>query len=560
MNIFTGKTITGEMTGSEAVIRVLRAYGITEVMKAGDGAASLFCAPLNHLGVNFNSFADAQSALFAADAFAIASREVSVAHIDVYDDDVDVFATLENIRDKGAPIVILTNEPSNAKLKSLSGQEKMRRTLLKNAVKDYVQIRDVAEISSVLRRAILLANSGQPGPILVEIGQTCAQAYHSFSSDELNVDKTLRAVPSMRSRPCDLAIKKAAVLLSVARRPILLCGGGVHGSVAADEVALFATLFNIPVAHSRSGKGGVSCTSKLNAGLFGETDRIANSLIEDADCILIAGCSGPELMMGDALRATKQKSIIHLDSCAENIGYLIDPTIKLWGDIRMGLEDLRALMLSLNRHQDENRAGYINEVMMKMTKWRTKNLQHLHSPSTPVHIARVITELNKSVEAEGYVVADSGLASDWGALLFDIAQAGQFYLPDMGDGSTGYALSGALGVGLAKPESRVVALMDAANASQNIENLKIAISRDIPIICVVMHRSGETVSDQLTSVSGCCTHTVDRPEDLSDLLYAACQGTGQPTLINVQICERSIDADETLGSGTFTPSQSGWVA
>ena len=86
-----------------------------------------------------------------------------------------------------------------------------------------------------------------------------------------------------------------AALLAKAKRPLILAGGGIHLSEAWDSLTNFAESLNVPVAHTMSGKGSISCASELNAGLFGRYSRIANDLIESSDCLLAVGCKLGEI-------------------------------------------------------------------------------------------------------------------------------------------------------------------------------------------------------------------------------------------------------------------------
>src|SRR3546814_363571 len=103
----------------------------------------------------------------------------------------------------------------------------------------------------------------------------------------------------------------AADMLKSAQRPLLLCGGGVHISRAAAAVTAFAEATNIPVAHTMSGKGAIACTSALSAGLFGRYDRIANTLIEEADLLFVVGCKLGEIATKRFTVPPKGKTIIH---------------------------------------------------------------------------------------------------------------------------------------------------------------------------------------------------------------------------------------------------------
>ena len=94
---------------------------------------------------------------------------------------------------------------------------------------------------------------------------------------------------------CQGEVERAAAMLAKAKRPIIMAGGGVHISEAHDALLAFAEAQGIPVAHTMSGKGSIACVNPLSAGLFGRYDRIANTLIDQSDCLLVVGCKLGEI-------------------------------------------------------------------------------------------------------------------------------------------------------------------------------------------------------------------------------------------------------------------------
>ena len=105
-----------------------------------------------------------------------------------------------------------------------------------------------------------------------------------------------------------------------AKRPLILAGGGVHLSNAAQTLESFAETFSLPVAHTMTGKGSISCNNPLSAGLFGRYDRIANQFIETSDCLLVIGCKLGEIATKRFTLPPKNIPVIHLEVVAEEIG------------------------------------------------------------------------------------------------------------------------------------------------------------------------------------------------------------------------------------------------
>ena len=162
-----------------------------------------------------------------------------------------------------------------------------------------------------------------------------------FNEEEFAVDARYQAAPAIRCRPAADDTARAGGLLASAKRPLMLCGGGVHISQAPPMLRARARQCH-PVAHTMTGKGAIACTDPLSAGLFGRYDRIANALIDEADVLLVVGCKLGEIATKRFTIPPRGKTVIHLDIVAEEIGRTYEPAIALWGDVREGIRDLAA--------------------------------------------------------------------------------------------------------------------------------------------------------------------------------------------------------------------------
>jgi acetolactate synthase-1/2/3 large subunit len=119
--------------------------------------------------------------------------------------------------------------------------------------------------------------------------------------------------------------------------------------------------------------------------------------------------------------------VIHLDIVAEEMGRTYEPTVKLWGDAKAGLEDLHAAARRPRGRRAEGwPRAYLADIPKRMEAWRDETVEKRLSDETPVHMGRLITELNRLLPEDGYLIADGGFAAHWGGLLFDTkrAQAG----------------------------------------------------------------------------------------------------------------------------------------
>jgi acetolactate synthase-1/2/3 large subunit len=346
-------------------------------------------------------------------------------------------------------------------------------------------------------------------------------------------------------------------MLKAAKRPLMLCGGGVHISRAAEAAEALAHAINLPVAHTMTGKGAIACSDPLSAGLFGRYDRIANKLIDQSDCLLVVGCKLGEIATKRYTVPAADKAVIHLDNVAEEFGRTFDPALRLWSDAREGLLDLTEALAGDAEKIRQRQQAYADEVAAAMAEWRRSVEGRLTSDETPVSMARLVHELNAVMPEDGLLVADGGFAAHWGALLYDTKKAGRGFVPDRGFASIGYGLPGAIGAALAAPGRPVVGLTGDGGFNMVMGELETARRLDLPLTVIVvnnaasgyvkalqhlMYGEGSYQSSDLAEMNyarvaealGCGGIRVERPEELKAALAKAIAGNG-PTLIDVVV-------------------------
>jgi acetolactate synthase-1/2/3 large subunit len=349
----------------------------------------------------------------------------------------------------GTPLVAIVGDSHRLHSWKNMTQESRQIEILRPAVKELIKVEMIERLPELVRRAFQVATTGRPGPVVLDVPEDICHATYPFNPEDLDVPQANQMIPSLRARPDSNSIQKAVQLLKTAKRPLILAGGGVHLSGAAKTLESFAETFSIPVAHTMTGKGSISCSNSLNAGLFGRYDRIANNLIQDSDCLLVVGCKLGEIATKRFSLPPKHIPLIHLEIVAEEIGRTLQPTIALWGDAREGIKDLANEMELDSERQRNERTQYIKSVTNQMNEWRVSVTERLTSDEVPINMARLIHELNIELPEDAILVVDGGFAAHWGGLLFDTKRAGRGFLPDRGFASIGYGLPGAMGAALA---------------------------------------------------------------------------------------------------------------
>jgi acetolactate synthase I/II/III large subunit len=511
------------MSGGEAIARMLKLAGLGPCFGMGGFQLLPFYDAARRTGLVHHLINDERTGGFAADAFARITNRPGLCDGTLGPGATNLVTPLVEALNAGVPLIALTGNTHRAHSWKNMTQEARQIEILRPAAKELIRIEQVARIPELVRRAIAVATSGRPGPVVVDVPEDVAHEIYAFPAQDFWIDAATLAAPSRPSRPDPAAIEAAAALIAGARRPLLLVGGGIHLSRGYDALARFAERWQVPVAHTLSGKGGIACTHPLSAGLFGRYSRIANDLIAASDCLIAVGCKLGEIATKRFALMPAGVPLIHLDIEAEEIGRTTPAAIGLVGDARQGLEALHAALETTAARQPD-RAAYAGEPAERMARWRAEVMPRLTSDERPINMARVMHELNAAMPADAILVADGGFAAHWSGLLYDTRQAGRTYIADRGLASIGYGLPGALGAQLAAPDRRVVGITGDGGLNMTIGDLETARRVGAPIVLLVVNNAASGYVKALQHVM--CGGNY-QSSDLVELNYAViAQGFG----------------------------------
>lgn len=543
------------MQGGEAVARMLKAFNSGPMLGMGGFQLLPMYEAARKMDMPHYLINDERAAAFAADAYAKVSGRVGLADASLGPGATNLVTGLGEALNAGTPMVCVIGDTHRAHSWKNMTQEVRQIDILRPVCKELIRVEMIERIPELMCRAFSIATSGRPGPVVVDLPEDIMHATYTFQPADFYVDPANEQVPALRCRPEKRAVEKAAALLAQAKRPLILAGGGVHISGAAQELTCFASATNIPVAHTLTGKGAIACTHPLNAGLFGRYDRIANRLIEEADVLFVVGCKLGEIATKRYTLPLKGTPIIHLDTVAEEFGRTTHADVKLWGDALCGLQDVYEAMGDAARSLHESLQPYADDVVNRMGIWREEVAERLYSSERPINMARLLTELNNILPEDAILVADGGFAAHWGGLLYDTKRAGRGFLPDRGFASIGYGLPGAIGAALAAPERTVMALTGDSGFCMVLGDLETAkrLNLDVTIIVVnnaasgyvkalqhLVYGSGHYHSSDLKEVDfaavansfGCTGIRVEDPEEIQDALKKAMTTKG-PVVLDV---------------------------
>jgi acetolactate synthase-1/2/3 large subunit len=518
---------SGRMNGGRALAEMLRLADVGPMFGMGGFQLLPFYDALSRLGMQHFLINDERCGAFAAEAYARVTNRPGVCDGTLGPGATNLVTGLIEGLNAGSPIIALAGDTNRAHSWKNMTQECRQAEILRPAVKELIRVELTSRVPEMLRRAFAVATSGRPGPVLLDVPEDVCHGEHDFGPEDFAIDPTTLSVPARRIRPDRADIARAAGLIARAKRPLILVGGGVHLSAGYEALLALAEAQSIPVAHTMSGKGGIACSHPLSVGLFGRYSRIANELIEAADCLLVVGCKLGEIATKRYVLPPERIPLIHLDIVAEEIGRCRPAAVALWGDARAGLEDLAEALADETRRARPARADYVKEIPARMAAWREEAAPRLDSGERPIHMARLCRELNTALPADSILVADGGFAGHWTGLLYDTKSPGRHFIPDRGLASIGYGLPGGIGAALAAPATPVVAITGDGGFNMMLGELETARRAGVGLTIIVVNNAA---SGYVKALQHAMFRGRYQSSDLVEMDYAAiaramgCQG------------------------------------
>jgi acetolactate synthase-1/2/3 large subunit len=337
------------------------------------------------------------------------------------------------------------------------------------------------DLPRVMERAFHLAQSGRPGPVLVDVPMDL------FSAD-LPSDAFHKMPAEIARTTIDEATaRRIAEALANAERPVIYAGGGVLSARATDQLAALAVALDVPVAHSLMGKGCMHEDHPLLLGMTGFWGTpIANEKCRTADLILAVGTRLAEASSSSwdprYTFAGPPTRLIHIDADLAEIGRNLPTELGVVADAKLALGAIADAAQNL-RHR--HRGKLHEEIAHARRAFASEWAHQWTSDQFPMRPERILNELRKEVPEDGFIVTDVGWNKNGVAQQFKITVPGTFVTPS-GLATMGFGPAAVLGVKMAQPGRAAVALIGDGGFGSNPSVLATAMEAELPVVWLIM--------------------------------------------------------------------------
>lgn len=467
-------TTPTRLTGAEIVWATLVGEGVSTVFGYPGGAIlpvydALRKFPIHHVLVRHE-----QGAAHMADGYARASGKVGVAMATSGPGATNLVTGIATAMLDSIPMVCITGNVSSKVLGTDAFQEVDITGITLPVTKHNFLVNKADDIAHAIRYAFQIAQSGRPGPVLVDITKDAQQGAAIFDFEAAK-PRPYRPHPMLRVE--ESGLKHAAELIKNAKRPVILAGHGVSESGAMEQVQTLAERAQIPVALTLLGLGAFPASHRLNLGMMGmHGEAWVNNAIQDADLLIACGMRFDDRVTGTLSTYAQRAKKIHIEVDPAEVNKNVKVDVGLVGDLRAVLEDL------LPRIAGRDGSAWLKTIESSKGAVSVRDIKNLPD-SGHLYAAHVMHDLWRITGGDAIVVTDVGQHQMWEAQYFH-HETPRSLVTSGGLGTMGFALPAAIGAKMACPDKEVWVIagdggfqMTAAELSTIVqEKLKINIA------------------------------------------------------------------------------------
>ncbi len=437
------------LTGAEIVWATLEGEGVREVFGYPGGAILPVYDALRKFPIRHILARHEQGGTHMADGYARASGKVGVMLATSGPGATNLVTGLATAMLDSIPIVCITGQVSSKFLGTDAFQEVDITGITLPITKHNYLVTRAEEIAPALREAFLIARSGRPGPVLVDITKDAQQASADFDF-EAAAPREQRTHPMLRVESD--AITNAVELILKAKRPMIFAGHGVLESRATNQIRTLAERLQIPVTTTLLGLGGFPASHELSLGMMGmHGESWVNESIQHADLLIACGMRFDDRVTGSLTTYAPQAKKIHIEIDPAEINKNVAVDIALIGDLREVLEQL--LPRIPPRQFKKEGSEWLRSIRTLKGDAAVRDIQNLPD-NGHLYAAHVINDIWRATGGKAVIVTDVGQHQMWEAQYYKHDEP-RSLITSGGLGTMGFALPAAIGAKVACPEKEV---------------------------------------------------------------------------------------------------------
>ncbi len=460
-----------QLKGAEIIVECLKEQGVDTVFGYPGGAIlNVYDALYAHRDeIRHILTSHEQGASHAADGYARAIGKVGVCLATSGPGATNLVTGIATAYMDSIPVVAITCNVGVSLLGKDSFQEIDITGVTMPITKYNFIVKDVNKLADTIRKAFVIAKSGRPGPVLIDVPKDVTANKAEYEWVDVNACKAEPAVVN----ECEL--NTAIEMIQHAERPYIFVGGGAVLSNAWEEVREFAKKVDAPVTDSLMGKGAFPGTDPLYTGMLGmHGTKTSNFGVSECDLLIVIGARFSDRVTGNTSKFAKNAKILQIDVDSAEMNKNVMITAGIQGDIKVVLKELNQRLEQMSH----------KEWLEKIESYKEKfPLKYHEGTLTGPYI---VEEIYRQTNGEAIISTEVGQHQMWAAQYYKYTKP-RTLLTSGGLGTMGYGLGAAIGAKTGCPDKTVVNIAGDGCFRMNMNEIATAVRHEIPVIEVVIN-------------------------------------------------------------------------
>lgn len=423
-----------------------------------------------------------QGAIHAAEGYARACGKTGVVIATSGPGAMNLITGLNDALMDSTPIVAITGQVPSTLLGKDAFQESDVVSVTLPVTKWSIQVRTAEDIAPSIAKAFYIANSGRPGPVVLDISKDAQVGMAEYVNAPCNFIRSYDPDPEIS----DEIIKEAASLINSAEHPMILSGHGVTISRAEKELTGLAEKAGIPVACTMLGLSSIPSSHPLNKGLLGMHGNLGPNInTNKADLIIAIGMRFDDRVTGDTKKYAPDAKIIHIDIDSSEFDKTVFSHLHIHGNAKTALEKILPLVVEAKHEDWVNSFSRHEKVENERVKWHELNPEN---EDGKMHMGEVVNKVSEAFGHNAILVTDVGQNQMFSVRYFKFTSP-RSCISSGGLGTMGFGLPASIGAKIAVPERDVVLFAGDGGLQMTIEELGMIMEYNVGVKIVLLNNN-----------------------------------------------------------------------
>ncbi len=468
------------LSGADMVVRSLADEGVEYIYGYPGGALlHVYDAIFRQKAITHILVRHEQAATHMADGYARASGKPGVALVTSGPGATNTITGIATAYMDSIPMVVISGQVPADFIGSDMFQEVDMVGISRPIVKHSFLVKRAEEIPEVMKKAFHLAQTGRPGPVVVDIPKDITDPNEKFEYSYPEKVKIRSYSPPVKGH--NGQIRKALELILNARRPIIYAGGGVVLGKASTQLTKLAKELNVPVTNTLMGLGSYPGSDRQFVGMLGmHGSYVANQAMHNADLVIAIGVRFDDRVTNDISKFCPDAKIVHIDIDPASISKNISVDVPIVGPVDSVLDSLLRMLDESNRKIDPMA---MDSWWQQLNGWRENRgglFTYDRGDGSILKPQQVIETLYEVTGGDAFVTSDVGQHQMFAAQYYRFDKPNR-WINSGGLGTMGFGLPAAMGIKLHYPEQDVACVTGEGSIQMNIQELSTCLQYDLNV-------------------------------------------------------------------------------